>query len=381
MPKSKRAKTQACEKKRIKTGKVLKKTAVAAPEQKANQMLMKGKLTEKEAEELDKELVAATTPPQLTVESTSLLGSPQKLWSLMVDCDKVLRPSQKCLESHPAIKRNIRSILIDWMMEVCESERQHRETFHLAIDYVDRFLANSSDIECERFQLLGMTAIFIASKYEEIYPPKLEDFIYYTDNACTCHEVREMELYVLEKLNWILSPITSIHWLAFFMQLLGKKELPPPNSGPSPDIPCVVPNLMIGDFMHMAKILDLCLADIRTLEYTYREMAAAVLFNCLEPQKLIQQVTGIHPFSIARIIEWAEPFVRYCDQRRPTGDPIPHRDGVPIDDLHNIQGHNYYDKIEDALAEIEEDRKQLSHQARELRMAGKRHVLRARLYV
>jgi cyclin B len=42
-------------------------------------------------------------------------------------------------------------------------------------------------------QLVGVASLFIACKYEEIYPPDLKDFVYITDNAYTKDEVLEME--------------------------------------------------------------------------------------------------------------------------------------------------------------------------------------------
>ena len=34
----------------------------------------------------------------------------------------------------------MRSILLDWLTEVCEVYKLHRETFYLAVDFVDRYL-------------------------------------------------------------------------------------------------------------------------------------------------------------------------------------------------------------------------------------------------
>ncbi|CAJ0572761.1 unnamed protein product, partial [Mesorhabditis spiculigera] len=331
------------------------------------------------AESLDEDFGLEPVPPQLTDESTTGLGSPVKMWNLMVNTDKKSMSSSGYLDNHTDITGSTRAILIDWIMEVCESEKQHRETFHLAVDYVDRFLSNTTGWPVEHLQLIGMTAVFIASKFEEIYPPKLDAFIYYTDGACRCVEVQEMELFMLEKLDWILSPVTPVHWLSFFMQLLGRKEIKPDSEeGPS-DKRCVVPNLMIEDFVHMAKILDLCRTDVRSLDFSYRELAAAVLFNCLEPQRLITQVTGINPTTITRAIGWVEPFVRYADRKRPLGDPIPQRSNVRVDDMHNIQGHGYYNRIETALAEIEEERKKLALESRPILRPAKRAILRSRL--
>ena len=61
--------------------------------------------------------------------------------------------------------------------------------------------------------------------FQEIYPPKLDEIVQYTDNACTEEGVRQMEIIILQTLQWTLSPVTSLHWLGAFMQLLGKKEV------------------------------------------------------------------------------------------------------------------------------------------------------------
>jgi G1/S-specific cyclin-E1 len=60
-----------------------------------------------------------------------------------------------------------------------------RETFYLAVDFLDRFLGITSNLEKNRFQLLGVTCLFIAAKVEEIYPPKVKEFAYVTGNAKT----------------------------------------------------------------------------------------------------------------------------------------------------------------------------------------------------
>ncbi|VDP09723.1 unnamed protein product [Soboliphyme baturini] len=75
----------------------------------------------------------------------------------------------------------MRSILLDWLSEVCEVYKLHRETFHLAVDYTDRYLSKEKNVPKSRLQLVGITSLFIAAKMEEIYPPKLSDFAYVTD--------------------------------------------------------------------------------------------------------------------------------------------------------------------------------------------------------
>ena len=69
----------------------------------------------------------------------------------------------------------------DWLIEVCEVYRLHRETFYLAVDFIDRYLGVAEvAVPKNRLQLIGITCLFIGAKIEEIYPPKLQEFAYVT---------------------------------------------------------------------------------------------------------------------------------------------------------------------------------------------------------
>jgi cyclin E len=70
----------------------------------------------------------------------------------------------------------MRAVLLDWVMEVCSEFTLKRETYHLAVSYIDRFLDMSSNTARGEFQLIGLAALFIASKIEEVYPPRISDF-------------------------------------------------------------------------------------------------------------------------------------------------------------------------------------------------------------
>ena len=85
---------------------------------------------------------------------------------------------------HPAIQERMRAVLFDWLIEVCEVYRLHRETFYLAVDFIDRFLSVAPAIPKNRLQLIGVTCLFIGAKIEEIYPPKLQEFAYVTGKFC-----------------------------------------------------------------------------------------------------------------------------------------------------------------------------------------------------
>ena len=80
------------------------------------------------------------------------------------------------------ITEEMRGILHDWLVEVHLKFKLLPETLYIAINVIDRFLEHRF-ISREDYQLLGVTARNIACKYEERYPPVIEDFIHITDNT------------------------------------------------------------------------------------------------------------------------------------------------------------------------------------------------------
>lgn len=102
------------------------------------------------------------------------------------------------LDRHPGILKKMRAILLDWLIEVCEVYKLHRETYHLAMDYLDRYLSRTQETCKTQLQLIGITCLFIAAKMEEIYPPKISEFAYVTDGACDEAQIQMQELGILQ---------------------------------------------------------------------------------------------------------------------------------------------------------------------------------------
>src|ERR1700733_14474110 len=65
----------------------------------------------------------------------------------------------------------------------------------------------------------GITCLFVAAKIQEIYPPKLSQFSFVTDGACTEKQILEMELVLMKALKWKLNPLTSAGYLNLYLQL------------------------------------------------------------------------------------------------------------------------------------------------------------------
>jgi len=78
----------------------------------------------------------------------------------------------------------MRAILMDWIVDVHLRFKLLPETLYLSVNIIDRYLAQQL-IQREFLQLVGITALLIASKIEEIYPPRLKDFVEITDNTYT----------------------------------------------------------------------------------------------------------------------------------------------------------------------------------------------------
>merc|ERR1711936_1410348 len=117
----------------------------------------------------------------------------------------------------------MRSILVDWLVEVAEEYKLQTETLYLAVSYIDRFLSYMS-VQRAKLQLVGTACMFIASKYEEIYPPDVGEFVYITDDTYNKRQVLRMEHLVLKVLGFDLSGPTANVFLSQMCQLSKSEE-------------------------------------------------------------------------------------------------------------------------------------------------------------
>ncbi|XP_053297742.1 cyclin-A1 [Pleuronectes platessa] len=130
-----------------------------------------------------------------------------------------LRAKPGHLENHPEVTSSMRVVLVDWMVEVVQEYNLRLETLHLAVNYLDRFLSGTALVQRAKLQLVGTTALLIASKYEEIYPPKLNDFVYITDSTYTKGQLIRMEHFVLKVLAFKMAAPTMNQFLRLFMSI------------------------------------------------------------------------------------------------------------------------------------------------------------------
>ncbi|GAB0095958.1 Cyclin [Sergentomyia squamirostris] len=133
----------------------------------------------------------------------------------LLEAEQRSRPKSNYLQKQPDINSHMRTVLVDWMVEVCEEYKLDPETLYLSISYVDRFLSYMSVVR-GKLQLVGTTAMYIAAKYEEIYPPDAADFVYITDETYTTKQVLRMEQLILKVLSFDLSTPTAYTFVCLY---------------------------------------------------------------------------------------------------------------------------------------------------------------------
>ncbi|KAF2355700.1 Cyclin N-terminal [Trinorchestia longiramus] len=136
------------------------------------------------------------------------------------EAEKVHRPRLNYMDKQTDISVSMRWILVDWMVEVAEEYNLSTETLYLAVSYIDRFLSHMS-VKRDKLQLVGTTAMFIASKYEEIYPPDVSQFAYITDNTYKVSHILRMEHLILKVLSFDMAVPTAFVFINKFSRTLG----------------------------------------------------------------------------------------------------------------------------------------------------------------
>ncbi|CAG9760344.1 unnamed protein product [Ceutorhynchus assimilis] len=130
------------------------------------------------------------------------------------------RAKTEYMNKQPDISASMRSTMVDWLVDMAEEYNLHTETLYLTVNYVDRFLSYMSVVR-SKFQLVGTAAMFLASKYEEIYPPKIGEFIY------TKHQIIRMQYLIVKVLNFDLNcttPLTFINTICTTNKLEDKQK-------------------------------------------------------------------------------------------------------------------------------------------------------------
>lgn len=121
------------------------------------------------------------------------------------------------------INEKMRAILVDWLIEVHLKFKLLTETLFLTINLIDRYLSKKPLLRT-KLQLLGVSSLLIACKYEEIYAPDIRDFVYITDKAFTKDEILAMEYDILKELDFNITFASSNKFFEYLIQYFNLPE-------------------------------------------------------------------------------------------------------------------------------------------------------------
>ncbi|XP_065556710.1 G2/mitotic-specific cyclin-A-like isoform X2 [Artemia franciscana] len=172
-----------------------------------------------EEEEGESVAVPLIDQPRISYEESQFCEEyTDDIYKYLREIEERIRPRHNYMKKQPDLTPSMRSILVDWLVEVSDEYKLHDETLHLAVSYIDRFLSQMSVLR-GKLQLVGTAAMFIAAKYEEIYPPEVSEFVYITDDTYTKRQVLRMEHLILKVLAFDLGAPTSLYFLHRFCRI------------------------------------------------------------------------------------------------------------------------------------------------------------------
>lgn len=182
------------------------------------------------------------------------------IYKYLNDLEETFAIRENFLDGHKQINHKMRTILIDWINEVHYQFKLEIDTYHMTVSIIDRYLQLVTDTPKKELQLVGVTAMFIASKYEELFPPEISDFAYITDDTYKKKQILEMERQIVRVLDFHLGKPLPTHFLRRFSKAAKAADK----------------NHLVAKYL-----IELASIDYGTAHYKPSEIAAAALYISL----------------------------------------------------------------------------------------------------
>jgi hypothetical protein len=124
-----------------------------------------------------------------------------------------MKGSRHVLPSH-------RRVVVDWIATVQDKFGWTPETLYIAVYVLDDFASKKKDLPVNRYQLAGLAALVIASKFEEVKGRSIDDLVFFADNqAITRQGVVKMEREVLRTVGFSVARPLPITFLRRYSKL------------------------------------------------------------------------------------------------------------------------------------------------------------------
>ncbi|BGP27063.1 G2/mitotic-specific cyclin CYB1 [Rhodotorula toruloides] len=135
-----------------------------------------------------------------------------EIYEYLRELELTTMPDPDYISNQNEVTWKMRGILVDWLVEIHTKFRLLPETIFLAVNILDRFLSVRV-VSLVKFQLVGVTALFIAAKYEEVVCPSVQNFLFMTDGGFTDEELLKAERYILGIIDFNLSYPNPLNFL------------------------------------------------------------------------------------------------------------------------------------------------------------------------
>lgn len=146
---------------------------------------------------------AANEVDDETWDTTMVAEYGDEIFQYMRELEVKMLPNAHYMDNQAEIQWSMRSVLMDWLVQVHQRFGLLPETLFLCCNYIDRFLS-CKIVSLGKLQLVGATAIFVAAKYEEINCPSVQEIVYMVDNGYTVDEILKAERFMLSMLQFEL---------------------------------------------------------------------------------------------------------------------------------------------------------------------------------
>ncbi|KIK10139.1 hypothetical protein K443DRAFT_81195 [Laccaria amethystina LaAM-08-1] len=155
------------------------------------------------------EAVREVFQDQIDVFDTTMVSEyAEEIYEYMCDLEEEMMPNPNYMDGQNEITWGMRQTLVDWLLQVHLRYHMLPETLWIAVNIVDRFLTKRV-VSLVKLQLVGVTAMFIAAKYEEILAPSVDEFVFMTEKGYTKEEILKGERIMLQTLEFRISHYCS----------------------------------------------------------------------------------------------------------------------------------------------------------------------------
>ncbi|KIK95439.1 hypothetical protein PAXRUDRAFT_385553 [Paxillus rubicundulus Ve08.2h10] len=141
-------------------------------------------------------------------DTTMVSEYSEEIFKYMSELEEDVMPNPDYMDGQNEVTWAMRQTLVDWLLQVHLRWHMLPETLWIAINVVDRFLTRRV-VSLVKLQLVGVTAMFIAAKYEEILAPSVDEFVFMTESGYTKEEILKGERIVLQTLDFKVSQYCS----------------------------------------------------------------------------------------------------------------------------------------------------------------------------